>query len=249
MMKKIFWVLCLSLYPAVAVAATNFETCVAESKGNRSNTTVDNYSAYKCDGSTAANLARQPDACMEGQTPSERNMVHESRPISGGLFLSVTWSVGKCWGMCETQQFDSKDRTDICTLHVYNNGNAPALSRRAETRPIADARPAVTRPTENRTTENHPEEGQPAGSRPAQNSGGQPHPAAAPRETPGEARHRRPPPMRSAWSPRLRGYSHNIGGYPPGPRFSYAPPPGPPPPPPPPGFPDFWESYQGCSCP
>lgn len=124
-MKTIFWVLCLSLYPAIA-AATNFDVCVNEAKANHNDTTVDNYTSYKCEGSTAEKLAARPDECPGGQKPSDRSLSRKTKPLPDGLYSSLRWRAGKCEGMCESVSSNSKDTTYTCTLKIFSDGSGTA---------------------------------------------------------------------------------------------------------------------------
>jgi hypothetical protein len=123
-MNKLFGTLCLVLCPAVA-SATNFDKCVTEARTNHTETTVEGYTAYKCEGETAEKLSARPDECPGGKKPDLRNLIRTKQQFDDGLFSKLEWRIGKCSGSCEARSYDNKETHYQCELHVYANGPAP----------------------------------------------------------------------------------------------------------------------------
>jgi hypothetical protein len=124
-MNKLFWVLCVALYPAAATA-TNFETCMTEAKTNHTDAVAEGYTAYTCEGTTAEKLLARPDECEAGSPkPLLSSLNRQKKQFEYGLYSQLTWRAGRCSGSCEAQSYDSKDTTYKCELRVYNSGPAP----------------------------------------------------------------------------------------------------------------------------
>lgn len=124
-MHKIFWVLCLILYPAIA-GATNFEACIYDAKQNNKVTAATGYTLYKCEGSTAEKLSARPDECPAGNVrPPFASLNRNQTQLSDGLSATVKWTAGKCTGACELRSYDSKDATFTCEVRIYSDGTRP----------------------------------------------------------------------------------------------------------------------------
>jgi hypothetical protein len=274
-MNKIFWILCLALCPAIA-NATNFEVCVNEAKTNHNDAPAEGYASYKCEGTTAEKLLARPDECPGGTKPSLRNLVRKSRQFDDGVWSSLSWTAGKCVGMCETRSYDSKEPTYLCEVRVYGDDARPAAESNGE-RPAPGPGPGSLRPRPGGPRLGGPGPGgpspggpgpggpgpggpspggpSPGGPSPGGPSPGGPSPGGPDAGSPGpgsrQAAHeprlrRRPPSPGPAWSPPPPRPYSHYSHY--GPSFSGRPWLEPPPPP------DPYPSYEGypqqprCGC-
>lgn len=140
-MNRIFWVLCLTLYPAIA-SATNFDVCVNEAKANHNDTTADDYTSYKCEGTTAEKLSARPDECAGGGKPPLGRLIRKSNQLDDGFYSKLSWTAGKCGGSCEMRSYDSKDTTYLCEVRVYSDDVRLAETGREQAQP-AEPRPAA----------------------------------------------------------------------------------------------------------
>ena len=141
-MNRIFWVLCLTLYPAIA-SATNFDVCVNEAKANHNDTTADGYTSYKCEGTTAEKLSARPDECTGGAKPPLGRLIRKPNQLDDGFSLKLSWIAGKCGGSCEMRSYDSKDTTYLCEVRVYSDDVRPAETGREQAPPAAGPGPVA----------------------------------------------------------------------------------------------------------
>lgn len=133
-MNRIFWVLCLTLYPAIA-SATNFDVCVSEAKANHTDTTADGYTSYKCEGTTAEKLSARPDECTGGAKPPLGRLIRKTNQLDDGFSSKLSWTTQKCGGSCEMRSYDSKDTTYLCEVRVYSDDGRPAETGREQAPP------------------------------------------------------------------------------------------------------------------
>jgi len=102
---------------------SNFDTCVSEAKQKHTDSTMDTYTSYKCDGATARKLAARPDECAAGIKPPLNRIERKSRQLEDGLYLRMTWRTELCAGMCETRFYnDSRDTVYLCEVHRHSDG-------------------------------------------------------------------------------------------------------------------------------
>jgi hypothetical protein len=225
-MKKIFWILCLTLYPAIA-SATNFDVCVNEAKTNHNDTTAEGYTSYKCESTTAEKLSARPDECAGGPKPSLRSLTRKTRQLDDGVYMSLSWTAGKCAGSCETRSYDSKDTTYLCEVRVYGDEGRPAVESGSDRLapgpgapgpgPLRPGRPGPGGPGPSSPGPGGPEAGGPPPPPPAgPDAGG---PGGGGRQA-NELRLRRRP-LGPGWSPPPpRRYSHRYSRYSHRPGFS-----------------------------
>lgn len=140
-MNRLFWVLCLALYPAIA-CATNFDVCVNEAKANHNDTAADGFTSYKCEGTTAEKLSARPDECTGGAKPPLGRLIRKSNQLDDGFYSKLSWTAGKCGGSCEMRSYDSQDTTYLCEVLVYSDDARPAETGR-EQAPLAGPGPAA----------------------------------------------------------------------------------------------------------
>jgi hypothetical protein len=144
-MNKIFFALCLMLYPAIA-GATNFDACVNDAKQTDSVATADGYISYRCENTTAEKLAARPDECPVGDVkPPLSSLVRRQTQLDDGLLTSLSWRAGRCSGSCEMRSFDSQEATYNCEVRIYSDDGGPAETTR-ERPPAAGDRQAANQP-------------------------------------------------------------------------------------------------------
>jgi hypothetical protein len=134
-MRIILCVLCMAMCSGVAGAQehpSNFETCVSEARQKHTDSTMDTYTSYKCDGATAQKLAARPDECAAGVRPPLNRIERKSRQLEDGLYLRMTWSAEVCAGMCETRFYnDSRDTKYLCEVRRRSDGRVAQGGDRA----------------------------------------------------------------------------------------------------------------------
>jgi hypothetical protein len=121
MMRVIFCVLCVATWSGVAGAqhVSNFDACVSEATQKHADSTMDNYSSYRCDGATAQKLAVRPDECSSDVKPGR--IERKSKQLGNGLYLRTVWRTRTCAGMCEIRFYDdSKDPSYRCEVRRHN---------------------------------------------------------------------------------------------------------------------------------
>jgi len=122
MMRMIFCVLCVAMWSGIAGAqqhVSNFDACVSEATQKHADSTMDNYSSYRCDGATAQKLAVKPDACSSDVKPSR--VERKSRQLSNGLYLRIIWRTRLCAAMCEIRFYDDARETSYrCEVRRHN---------------------------------------------------------------------------------------------------------------------------------
>jgi hypothetical protein len=130
MMRLMFCVLCLAIWSGTASAqsASNFDACVTDAQQKHTDSTMDNYTSWKCDGAKAQKLAVRPDSCSADARPTRID--RKTRQLEDGLYLRMTWSTRACAGMCEIRFYndESKQTSYLCDVR----------RRTAESRPVSD---------------------------------------------------------------------------------------------------------------
>jgi hypothetical protein len=135
-MRMALCVLCMAMCSAIARAqdqhVSNFEACVSEAREKRSETTMENYTSWKCVGAIAQRLAVRPDQCPADVKPPLRNVSRTSRQLDDGFYLRVVWWTGICAGQCETRIYnDARDSAYMCEVRRHaearglRNGGPP----------------------------------------------------------------------------------------------------------------------------
>jgi hypothetical protein len=106
--------------------ASNFDACVGDAQQKRTESTMDNYVSWKCDGATAQRLAARPDACASDVRPTRID--RKQRQLGDGLYLRMTWSTRVCAGMCEIRFYDSdsRDTSYLCEVRRHTGETRPA---------------------------------------------------------------------------------------------------------------------------
>ncbi len=131
-MRMAFCVLCVAMGSGIAGAQerlSNFEACVSEARQRHTDTTMENYLSYKCDGATAQRLAARPDQCAADVRPSLRNIERHSRQLDDGLYLRIIWRTEVCAGMCETRLYnDARDTSYLCEVRRHTDGRSARRS-------------------------------------------------------------------------------------------------------------------------
>jgi hypothetical protein len=126
---------------------SNFDACVAEARQRHTDSAMENYLSFKCDGAKAERLASRPDQCFGEVRPSLRNVERRSRQLDDGLYLRITWRTDACAGMCETRFYtDGRETNYLCEvrrhLETRFRQNYGRLLRNADyDRPYADESP------------------------------------------------------------------------------------------------------------
>jgi hypothetical protein len=135
MMRIILCVLCVAMCSGIGGAqehSSNFETCISEARQKHTDSTMDTYASYKCDGATAQKLAARPDECAAGVRPPLSRIERKSRQLEDGLYLRMTWSAQVCAGMCETRFYnDSRDAKYLCEVRRRNDDRVAQSSDQA----------------------------------------------------------------------------------------------------------------------
>lgn len=125
-MRMALSILCMVMCCGIAGAqdhVSNFETCVSEAKQNHTDTTMENYLSYKCDGPTAQRLAARPDQCAADVRPPLRSIERRSRQMEDGLYLRMIWRTEACAGMCETKYYnDARETSYLCEVRRHTGG-------------------------------------------------------------------------------------------------------------------------------
>jgi len=125
-MRMALGILCMVMCCGIAGAqdhVSNFETCVSEAKQNHTDTTMETYLSYKCDGPTAQRLAARPDQCTADIKPALRSIERRSRQLEDGLFLRMIWRTEACAGMCETKYYnDARETGYLCEVRKHIAG-------------------------------------------------------------------------------------------------------------------------------
>jgi hypothetical protein len=140
--------------PGIAGAqqyVSNFEACVSEATQKHADSTMDNYSSYRCDGATAQKLAVKPDACSSDVKPGR--IERKSRQLSNGLYLRMVWRTRLCAGMCEIRLYDdARDTSYRCEVRRHRaetreaqNDDPPPRRYRRNPYPYDDPPPQQTR--------------------------------------------------------------------------------------------------------
>jgi hypothetical protein len=134
MMRLAFCVLCLVMWSGTvsAQSGSNFDACVSDAQEKHTDSTMDNYTSWKCDGAKAQKLAVRPDSCSADARPIRID--RKTRQLEDGLYLRMTWSTRMCAGMCEIRFYndDSKQTSYLCDVR----------RRTADSRPVQnDDRP------------------------------------------------------------------------------------------------------------
>jgi hypothetical protein len=135
MMRLVFCVLCLAMWSGIVSAQSdsNFDACVTDAKQNHTDSTMDSYTSWRCEGDVAQRLAVRPDSCSADPRPGriERN----TRQLEDGLYLRMTWSTRTCAGMCEIRFYnkDPKATSYLCDVR----------RRTADSTPPPDDRPPL----------------------------------------------------------------------------------------------------------
>lgn len=110
----------LALMCALAPAhATNFDACVDEAKQYHNDAMSESYASYRCEGKIAERLFARPDECPGGVKPTLKSLVEKTKRLDDGVYRRLTWTAGKCSGLCEARVFDSKDATFLCELRIH----------------------------------------------------------------------------------------------------------------------------------
>jgi hypothetical protein len=130
MMRLMFCVLCLVMWSGTvsAQSGSNFDACVNDAQEKHTDSTMDNYTSWKCDGAKAQKLAVRPDSCSADARPTRID--RKTRQLEDGLYLRMTWSTRACAGMCEIRFYndESKQTSYLCDVR----------RRTAESRPVSD---------------------------------------------------------------------------------------------------------------
>lgn len=118
-MRLMFCVLCVAIWPGVAAAQTsNFDACIADAKKNHTDSTMENYTSFKCDGATAQKLAVRPDACSSDVRPGR--IERRSRQLENGLYMRMIWRTQACAGMCEIRFYDdAREASYLCEVRMH----------------------------------------------------------------------------------------------------------------------------------
>jgi hypothetical protein len=122
-MRIAFCVLCIAMCSGMAGAQaplSHFEACVAEARQRHTDSAMENYLSFKCDGATAERLAARPDQCAGDVRPSLRNVERRSRQLDDGLYLRIVWRTDVCAGMCETRFYtDARETNYLCEVRRH----------------------------------------------------------------------------------------------------------------------------------
>lgn len=127
-MRTIICVLWVAMCSGVAVAqqgVSNFDACVSAAKQRHTDSVMETYFSYKCDGAIAQRLAARPDQCGADVRPSRSRIVRSSRQLEDGLYLRMIWRTGVCAGMCETRLYsDARETRYLCEVrrHIVGTG-------------------------------------------------------------------------------------------------------------------------------
>ncbi len=134
-MRMILCVLCVAMSSGTAGAqerVSNFEACVTDAKQKHSDSTMDTYTSYKCDGAAAQKLAARPDECTADIRPPLSRIERKSRQLEDGLYLRMLWRTEVCAGMCETRFYnDSRDTKYLCEVRRLSDGRVAQSGDRA----------------------------------------------------------------------------------------------------------------------
>jgi hypothetical protein len=127
-MRLILCVLCLAMWCGTVSAQSdsNFDACVSDAQQKHTDSTMDNYTSWKCDGDVAQRLAVRPDSCSADSKPTR--IERRTRQLEDGLYLRMTWSTRTCAGMCEIRFYnsDSKKASYLCDVRRYTAERTPA---------------------------------------------------------------------------------------------------------------------------
>jgi hypothetical protein len=121
---------------AIAAAqepASNFDACVSEARQRHTDSVMETYFSYKCDGVIAQRLAARPDQCGGDVRPSRSRIERSSRQLEDGLYLRMIWRTGVCAGMCETRFYtDVRETRYLCEVrrHIVGRGEPDGESPR-----------------------------------------------------------------------------------------------------------------------
>jgi hypothetical protein len=129
-MRVALCVLCMAMCSAIASAqeqhVSNFEACISEAKERHSETTLDDYTSWKCVGATAQRLAARPDQCPADVRPLLRNVEHHVRQLDDGYYTRVVWRTNVCAGQCETRFYSDSRETDyLCDVRRHADVRPP----------------------------------------------------------------------------------------------------------------------------
>jgi hypothetical protein len=119
-MRIMLCILCLAMWSGIASAqyVSNFDACVSDAQQKHTDSTMDNYTSWKCDGATAQRLAARPDQCSADVRPSRTE--RKSRQLEDGLYLRIIWRTQVCAGMCEIRFYnDSRDPSYLCEVRRH----------------------------------------------------------------------------------------------------------------------------------
>jgi hypothetical protein len=139
-MRMMFCVLCLAMWSGVASTqvanaqyVSNFDACVNDARQKRTDSTMENYTSFKCDGVTAQKLAARPDECSADVRPSANRIERRSRQLGDGLYLRMIWRTQVCAGMCEIRFYnDSRDPSYLCEVRRHIGESRLGESRRPD---------------------------------------------------------------------------------------------------------------------
>jgi hypothetical protein len=118
-MRLMLCVLCLAMWSGIASAqyVSNFDACVSDARQKHTDSTMENYTSFKCDGAVAQKLAARPDECSADVRPSAGRIERRSRQLDDGLYLRMTWSTQACAGRCEIRFYnDARDPNYLCEV-------------------------------------------------------------------------------------------------------------------------------------
>jgi hypothetical protein len=122
-MRIAFCILCIAMCSGIAGAQTprsNFEACVTEARQKHTDSAMENYLSFKCDGATAERLAARPDQCAGDVRPLLRNVERRSRQLDDGLYRRIVWRTDMCAGMCETRFYtDARETNYLCEVRRH----------------------------------------------------------------------------------------------------------------------------------
>jgi hypothetical protein len=122
-MRIAYCLLCMAMCSEIAGAQappSNFDACIAEAKQRHTDSAMESYFSFKCDGVTAKRLAARPDQCAGDARPSLRNVERRSRQLDDGLYLRITWRTDVCAGMCETRFYtDPRETNYLCEVRRH----------------------------------------------------------------------------------------------------------------------------------
>jgi hypothetical protein len=105
---------------------SNFEACIAEARQGHTDSVMENYLSFKCDGAAAERLAARPDQCAGDVRPSLRDVERRSRQLDDGLYLRITWRTDVCAGMCETRLYnDARETNYLCEVRRHLEARIP----------------------------------------------------------------------------------------------------------------------------